>query len=175
MSEVGNGFALDFTITAEHMVAFLRLRQQTLNRVGGIVAIALILVGLYIAWSGDLLLGAFEVLVGSGMLITSQTTLFDAWRVKRAGRRVIGTRAQLKVDESGIDVRNAGLSSKVDWASIIDLKVSDQIIIPMRGKLPVGWMPTDAFESEAARDSAIAFMRDQIARSQMEPSTPPSP
>ena len=162
MSDASKGFSLDFVITAEHMVAFLRLRQQRLNRVGGIIAIGLVLVGLYIAWNGDRLLGAFEIVIGTLMLITSQTTLFDSWRVKRAARAVIGTRAQLKVDESGIDVRNAGKSNKVEWESITNLKVSDRIIIPMRGKLPVGWMPSDAFESEEARDEAIIFMADHI-------------
>ncbi len=87
---------------------------------------------------------------------------------------MIGTRAQFKVDESGIDVHNAGMSSNVDWASITDLKVSDQIIIPMRDKLPVGWMPTDAFESADARDAAIAFMRDQIAQSRTKTAPPAS-
>jgi len=164
VSDDTKGFNLDFEITAEHLVAFLRLRQQRLNRVGGIIAIGLILVGLYIAWSGDRLLGAFEIAVGTLMLVTSQTTVFDSWRVKRAGRRVIGTRAQLNVDESGIDVHNAGMSSKAEWDSITNLKVSDKIIIPMRGKMPVCWMPTDAFESADARDAAIVFMTDQIKK-----------
>ena len=156
------GFELDFEITTAHLVDFLRLRQQTLNRVGAIVAVGLVVAGVYFAFTGDRVLGAFEIIVGVLMLITSQTTIFDAWRVKRAGRSVIGTRAQLKAEEDGITIQNAGVASHIDWTAVTDLKVNDRIIIPMRGRLPVGWLPSDAFASTAEREAAIAYMRDHI-------------
>jgi len=159
------GFELDFVIKPDHLVDYLRLRQATLNRVGGIIAVALVVVGIYFVMNGDPILGAFEIGVGSIMLVTSQTRLFDSWRVRRAGRAVIGTRAQFKVDESGIHIENAGQTQDVDWPAITELKVSDAIIVPMRDRMPVAWMPTEAFASGTARDQAIAFMREQIARS----------
>ena len=158
-----DGFELDFVITAEHLVDFLRLRQRTLNRVGAIVAVGLVIAGIYFAFSGDRVLGAFEIIVGILMLITSQTTIFDSWRIKRAGRKVIGTRAQLTAAADGITIQNAGMSSHVDWAAITELKVNDRIIVPMRGRLPVGWMPTDAFASPGEREAAIAYMTRYVS------------
>ena len=162
-------FELDFVITAEHLVDFLRLRQRTLNRVGAIVAIGLVLAGIYFAISGDRVLGAFEVIVGILMLVTSQTTVFDSWRVKRAGRRVIGTRARLKAHERGLTIENAGMASEVDWQAITELNVNERVIIPMRGRLPVGWMPTDAFASVADREAAIDYMKDRISTARSMP------
>jgi hypothetical protein len=165
-SASGAGFDLDFEIRADHLVDFLRLRQATLNRVGGIIAIGLVIVGVYFVVSGDRILGAFEIVVGSLMFVTSQTRVFDTWRVKRAAKAIIGTRAQFRVDESGIKVDNAGQSATAEWASITELKSSDAIIIPMRGRLPLGWIPTDAFASPEARADALRFMREQVAMAQ---------
>jgi hypothetical protein len=162
------GFELDFVIKPDHLVDYLRLRQATLNRIGGIIAVALVVVGIYFVMNGDPILGAFEIVVGGVMLVTSQTRLFDSWRVKRAGRAVIGTRAQFKVDESGLHIENAGQTQDVAWPAITELKVSDAIIVPMRDRLPVAWMPTEAFASSSARDLAISFMREQVARSRSE-------
>jgi hypothetical protein len=167
------GFELDFEITADHLVDFLRVRQKLLNRAGGILAIGLIALGIYFIIGGDRPLGAFEILIGMFLLITSQTRLFDSWRVKRVGRAVIGTRAHIKVDASGIAVENAGMSSKVEWPAVTDLKLSEQIIIPMRGRMPACWMPTDAFESADARAAALAYMREQMARPRAEGATEP--
>jgi hypothetical protein len=167
------GFKLDFEIKADHLVDFLRLRQATLNRVGGIIAIGLVAVGIYFITQGDRPLGAFEIIVGIGMLITSQTRVFDSWRVKRSLKAIIGTRAQFHVDESGIHIENAGQKGEADWSAITELKVSDAIIIPMRGRLPLGWIPTDAFASAEARTAALEFMREQIAKAREEtPATP---
>ncbi|HUR17194.1 MAG TPA: hypothetical protein VMZ33_07895 [Candidatus Limnocylindrales bacterium] len=162
MKADGAGFELDFVITAQHLVDFLRLRQRTLNRLGSFVALGLIVAGLYFAISGDRVLGAFEVIVGVLMLVTSQTTVFDAWRVKRAGRTVIGTRAHLTVEDDGMTIQNADMSNHIEWKSITELRINDRIVIPMRGRLPVGWLPTDAFASLAEREAAIAYMRDRI-------------
>ena len=166
------GFNLDFEITADHMVDFLKLRQATLNRVGGIIAVGLVVVGVYFVIQGDRTLGAFEIVVGFAMLITSQTRLFDKWRVKRAAKNIIGTRAQFKVDEKGIQVDNVGKHASAEWVAIKELKVSDAIIIPMRDSLPLGWMPTDAFASAEARDAALQFMREQIAKARLVPDSP---
>ena len=162
------GFELDFVIKSDQLVDFLKLRQRTLNRVGGFIAIALIVVGVYFVVSGDRLLGAFEILVGGAMLVTSQTRIFESWRVKRAGKAVIGTRAKLQVDEAGIHVENAGQSGSAEWSAITELKISDSTIIPMRGRLPLGWMPTEAFASPEARSLAISFMHEQIAKAHGE-------
>ncbi len=168
------GFELDFQIKPEHLVDYLRVRQTTLNRVGGIIAVGLVAVGIYFVVSGDRALGAFEIVVGCLMLVTSQTRIFDSWRVKRAGRAVIGTRAHFKVDEAGIYVENAGASSTIEWSDVTDLKVGDAIIIPMRAGKPVGWIPTDAFASTEARDAALAYMTGQIAAARSEgAATPP--
>jgi hypothetical protein len=159
------GFELDFVIKADHLVDFLKLRRRTLNRIGGLIAIALIAVGVYFVLNGDRTLGAFEILVGSAMLVTSQTRIFESWRVKRAGKAVIGTRARFQVDGSGIHIENAGQSGAAEWSEITDLKVNDSTIIPMRGRLPLGWMPTEAFASPEARNIAIVFMDEQMAKS----------
>ena len=167
-----NGFHLDFEIRADHLVDFLRLRQARLNRIGGIIAVALVAVGVYFVMSGDRTLGAFEIVVGSVMLITSQTRVFDNWRVKRAAKSIIGTRAQFEVDESGIKVANAGQQVSAEWSEITELKVNDAMILPMRGRLPLGWMPTDAFASAEARDEALSFMNERIAHARDAGSSP---
>ena len=44
---MSDGFELDFEIRADHLVDFLRVRQRLLNRAGGILAIVLIVLGIY--------------------------------------------------------------------------------------------------------------------------------
>jgi hypothetical protein len=156
------GFELDFVITEEQLVHFVRLRQRLLNIVGALVGIGLIGAGIYFAVTGDPVFGVFEIGAGALILVTSQTPILDRWRVRRAASKVIGTRAHFDVDESGINIQNAGTAIHVEWPAITNLKVNDKIIIPMRGGLPVGWMPTDAFASSQAREEALAYMRLQI-------------
>jgi hypothetical protein len=159
----GNGFRLDFVITQQHLVDFLRLMQKNLNRIGAVAGIVLILAGLYFVVSGTPGIGIFEVVIGVMMIVAAQTPYFDALRARLLARSVIGTRAELDVSESGVDISNAGKSSHVDWSALTGLRVSEDIIVLVRDRRAVSWMPTSAFASAAERQRALAYLTDHIA------------
>ncbi|MEO6349577.1 MAG: PH domain-containing protein [Candidatus Limnocylindrales bacterium] len=157
------GFHLDFVITPAHMVDFLRLMQKNVNRIGTVAGLVLILAGLYFLVSGSPGIGIFEMVIGVLMILAAQTRYFDALRARLLARAVIGTRAQLDVTESGVDVSNAGASRHFDWSAITDLRVSEAMIVLVRDRRAISWIPTSAFASAADRQRALDYLRSHIA------------
>jgi membrane-bound ClpP family serine protease len=158
-----DGFRLDFVITQGHLVDFLRLMQKNLNRIGTVAGIVLILAGLYFLVTGSPGIGIFEIVVGVMMILAAQTPYFDALRARLLARSVIGTRAELDVSERGVDIRNAGASSHVEWSALTGVRVSDDIIVLVRDRRAISWIPTSAFGSAADRQRALAFVTEHIA------------
>jgi hypothetical protein len=157
-----DGFRLDFVITQQHMVDFLRIMQKNINRIGTVAGVVLILAGLYFVITGAPGVGIFEIVIGVLMILSAQTRYMDALRARLMARAVIGTRAELDVSERGIDIRNAGASSSVDWSRITGLRVSDEIIVLVRDRRAITWMPTSAFASPADRQRALAYLRARV-------------
>jgi hypothetical protein len=157
------GFQLDFVITQDHMVDFLRIMQKRVNVIGTVAGVVLIVAGLYFVILGSPGVGVFEFVIGVLMILAAQTPYFDRLRARLSARSVIGTRAELDVTERGVEIRNAGKSAHVDWSSVTGLRVSEAIIVLMRDRRAISWMPTSAFASTADRQRALAYLQERIA------------
>src|SRR4051812_11196291 len=144
---------VSFTITIDDVVAYLRLLQRTLNRIGVALGLVVIVLGGFVAlFAGDLFTGVWTLFIGLLFVVLAGTEFLDRWRVQRSARSLINTKATFTFDDEGIKADTATGGGKVAWDSITAVVHDQRTMVVKRGRIPVVWIPTRAFESEAERD-----------------------
>lgn len=157
-------FEIEFTITIDDFVAYLRLLQHTLNVVGVMLGLAVLVVGGLIALlAQDLFTGLWTLLIGLLFVVLAGTEFLDRFRVQRNARSLIGTVAKLKFDEEGITADTASGSGNVPWSAVTQLKQNDRVIVIRRDRIPVAWIPKRAFETTEESATLTAYIDAQIA------------
>jgi hypothetical protein len=157
---------VSFTITVDDVVGFLKLQQQTLNRVGLALGLAALLVGAgYAAFAADLFSALWFGGIGIVILIAAGTDVFDRWRVQRGARSLIGSTASFTLDDEGIASETITGSGRVPWSSVTRLLQSDRTLLIKRDRVPVAWIPTRAFASPDELNATVAFIQGKLAKS----------
>ena len=110
-------------------------------------------------------------LVGGGALtaLAAQTRYFDRWRARRHLRSLLGTRATFEMDDSGVLVETVTISGHIPWSAVTELRANDRILVLMRDRVPVAWIPASAFSSAAELDQVVAFMPSKIETADTSP------
>jgi hypothetical protein len=169
MSEDAQRYELQFEITVDDVVDFLRLDQRTLNAAGAIGGVALVAVGIvFIFLAGDVLFGLLSILLGAGWVALAQTTYFDRWRSSRQAKEIIGHTIRLSIGDAGIGVSANGKRTPVEWASATGVKDDERIVIVARNRQPGLWIPARAFASADQRAAVIDYMRAHISETRAQ-------
>ncbi len=118
MSHEQPRYKLTFAITVDGLVDFLRWRQRRLNRVGAILALAMLGVNVLLLLAGFPLLFLLLLSIpGFVLLIAAVTPWFDRWRVRRYARSLVGSTASFGIGPTGIHSDTGGMSGDIEWSS----------------------------------------------------------
>jgi hypothetical protein len=160
MSEVGEPeYRFSFTVTVDDVVDYLRVVQRTLNLIGLALGAGMVVLGICITVIyGSVVDGAVPVLLGLATAFAAQTRYFDAWRVRRNARSILGTNALLEFDDNGLSSRMATGQGSVPWATVTSTKSSGRTLVFMRDRLTLAWLPTRVFSSAEQRGSFASFV-----------------
>jgi hypothetical protein len=159
----GAPYRTTFTIGVEDVVDYLRIVQRRLNQVSAVAGAVLCLVGVTLIVTGvDPLTGVVALVAGLLTVGAAQTRYFDRWRVRRGARRIVGTRASFEIGDEGLLAETATITGRVPWSSVTALRANERILVFMRDRLPVAWIPTRAFASEADLSATTQFIREHI-------------
>ncbi len=154
---------VEFTITVDDFVGYLRLLQRRLNAIGVVMGIAVMGVGAVIAvMTSDPITGVWTFGIGVTLVALAGTEFLDRWRVQRGARSLIGTNASFTFDDEGIAAESATGSGRVAWSSVTKLLRSERVLVVKRDRIPVVWIPTRAFASPADADSLAEFISNHI-------------
>jgi hypothetical protein len=166
MERLTRGYKIAFEITVDGFVEFLRWRQRRLNIAAATVAVALLSFNLLsLALGTPIEFALFFSFPAVLLLIFVVTPWADRWRVQRAARSLLGTTATCRIGPTGIDGDQAGMTSHVDWGAITRVVDNGRVVVVMRDRLPVMWIPASAFASNQERDEVVNFMRDAMRKS----------
>jgi hypothetical protein len=155
-----------WVLSVDDYVAATRLLQRNFNRFGtaaGVIALALGLTTAVIF--GDVVAGLLAIVAGAGALLVASTPLFDRWRAARLTRSVVGDEVGFIIDAEGISGTMVTGTSRVSWSAVTEIRSDERVIVVMRDRIPIAWMPTSAFASRAEREAVLAFMRSKTAAS----------
>ncbi len=155
-------FTDTFEITTEDMVNYLRVAQKTLNSIGMGAGVVGALYGAYLAYLGDLVVGAVLIVMGAFLFLASATRFMDRLRARSVGKRVIGTQAKFTVSDDGIDSDTVAGNAHLSWSQSDNVVESDETILLRRGRLTICWIPTRAMGSPAERDAQLEFIRAHV-------------
>ncbi len=156
-------FNVSFQITTDDLVDYLRVAQRTLNSIGMGAGIVGALYGIYLAYLGDVTLGAVLVGMGAFLFLVSATRYADRLRANSIGKRVIGTQANYTIDDGGIDSDTVAGKAHVTWSAADNYLESAAVIVLRRGKMTVTWLPTRAMGSAAERAAMLDFIHSHVA------------
>ena len=165
MSNSAPPFTTTFELTTNDLVDYLQVAQKTLNTIGMAAGILGIVYGAYLAWLGEVALGAVLALMGVFLFLVSATRYADRLRASSIGKRIVGTQATFTVDDGGIDSSTAAGRTHVSWARVDNLMESPQVMVLRRGRTTVLWLPTRAMGTPAERDAMVDFIRTHVAPS----------
>ncbi len=157
-------FTASFQISRDDLVDYLRVAQRTLNNVGMGAGIVGGLYGIYLAYLGDVTLGAVLVGMGAFLFLVSTTRYADRLRAGSIGKRVIGTQASYTIDDGGIDSDTVAGKARVNWSAADNYLESGAVIVLRHGKRTVTWLPTRAMGSPAERDAILDFIHSHVTR-----------
>ena len=160
--EAGPPYRVEFVVTTDDLVEYLRLAQKTLNTVGVVGGLLAAITGLLFAYFGDVALGAGGVVIGLIWLLFAGTTYVDRWRVGRQARSIIGTSAGFVLDASGIDVQGATGTGHVPWSTVTRVLESSTTVILKRDRLTLAWLPKRVLGSSAHPEEVLSFIRRAV-------------
>lgn len=150
---------VSFTITVDDVVAYVRLMQQRLNRIGVALGLAVMTVGGILGIvTLDAFTGLWTLAIGVLFVVLAGTEYLDRWRVQRGARSLIGSQASFTFDERGIDAHTVTGSGRVPWSALTELKRDARVIVIKRDRIPVVWIPTRAFASTDERAAVEEFI-----------------
>ena len=156
---------VEFTISVDDFVGYLRLLQRRLNAIGIVMGVAVMGFGAVIAvMTSDPITGVWTFGIGVALVALAGTEFLDRWRVQRGARSLIGTEASFTFDEQGIAAESVTGSGKVAWSSLTMLLRNERVMIVKRDRVPVLWIPRRAFASPAEADSLVEFIESHIGR-----------
>ena len=162
MTENHPPFTISFELQTEDLVNYLRVAQRGLNSIGLGAGFVGMIYGAYIAWSGDVVVGAVLAAMGAFLFLVSTTRYADRLRARSVGRRIIGTQATLTFDEGGITSSTAGGTGHASWAAVDNIVESEDTLVLRRGRLTKVWLPKRALGGDEESDALLEFVRAHV-------------
>jgi hypothetical protein len=161
MASSGPPYAIEHPITAADAVEAARLARRTMMRVGKAIGAVVMAIGIVALVLFDWFIGVTVLAVGGATLGTATLPHLDRWLAGQQLRGVVGGRARSVIDADGINFENPQISGRIAWSSLTHLLENDRVLVLMRDRALVAYIPTSALG--ASRDEIVAFMRDRIA------------
>lgn len=163
MSNTEPPFTVTFELTTEDLVDYLRVAQRSLNTIGMTAGVLGMIYGAYLAWTGDVAVGAVLLAMGAFLFLISATRYADRLRARSVGKRIIGTQATLTFDEGGIASSTAAGSGHASWASVDNILEGPETLVLRRGRLTKLWLPKRALGSSAEGAATLDFVRAHVS------------
>ena len=152
-------YQVTFVITTEDLVDYLRVVQRTLNMFAAAAGAVGIIGSLIVAVLVDPVSAVVLLLVGGFLLLSASTRYFDRWRARRQGRSVIGTNATFTISKAGIEARTGTGTGHISWPDVTRVSESSAMLVLMRDRLTLGWLPKRALGPDPRREQVLAFIR----------------
>jgi hypothetical protein len=154
---------LEFVSTAQMSVdAQSALGSLTMNTFHLVGDAALIVVGTAFAITGYVL-GYFAVILGLIFLFVSRVAPFQRWLVNRYRGSLLNQPVTVDIAEEGLRFATPLASTTVPWATITSIRTNDRSIVFLRGRSPLGYLPSAAFLHDAERTAFIQYARVRIS------------
>lgn len=160
--ESGPPYRVNFIITADDVVAFVRLLQRRLNTIGVILGLSVMTVGGIIGLlARDPLTGVWTFLVGLVFVVLSSTEFLDRWRIRRGAKSLVGATGSFVIDGRGITADPPTDAGPVPWSDVTDVVENERVLIVKRGRTPIVWIPKRALGTVEQAAELSAYIRGQ--------------
>ena len=171
MTSVGGPpYRIEFEITRDDLVDYLRLAQRTLNAVGVVGAVVAFSVAVLLVVFDEIPFGLLIAGLGLFWMISAGTPIVDRLRAGRVGRSIIGTPASFVVGEAGLEVVTATGSGHIPWSAITRVVEGPKMVFLKRDRLLVAWLP-----KRATSDEVLAYIRANVDRQALSAGQPGGP
>lgn len=161
MTDDADRYGLRFEFTAETAVAVMKLAHTTTFRLAWIaafvsfaVAVVCLLVGFVFGAVIMLGLGLSTALLGLDPV--------QHWFARREGRGVLGEIHEIRLDEASLHYQTPMGTGLIPWSAITAIRENDRIVMFMRERVPLAYIPASAFESPAQRAEVVGYARERI-------------
>lgn len=123
------------------------------------IAIAIVLTNLIV-------FGAVLAIIGVITLVVSGDPI-QRWLLQREGRSVLGGFTDIHLTDEGITSRTPLGEGSIPWAAVTAVRESERIVVFMRDRIPIAYIPDSSFESPARRAEIMAYARERMSAAGM--------
>ena len=164
-------FTVTFELTTQDLVDYLRVAQKGLNTVGMAAGAIGMIYGAYLAWTGDVALGAVLFAMGAFLFLVSATPYADRLRARSAGKRIIGTQATITFDDGGINSSTASGGGHASWSAVDNLLEGPETLVLRRGRVTRLWLPKRALGAPSQSAAILNFIRTHVTAQELAPAS----
>ena len=158
-----DGQALRFQTTAKASADAHALAQVGVARFDLIVDGAALLLSVVLLATGNVLLGVAVIVIAGLSIAGSRFHPLQRALISVRFRSILGQTTEVTIEDGGLRFVNPLASSFVPWSSINAVRSNSETVAFFRDRVLLGYIPSIAFESPAARSKVVAFAQSRIA------------
>jgi hypothetical protein len=171
MTEEGPRYRIHYIVTGETATDAAKLAYRSLYRwirLGG----AAVIVTSALLFIGGLTVFAVILLFLSVASLLIATDPVQRWFTRREGRSIFGSTLELEIDDDGLHASGITGSGVVPWSGMTEVRQDARTVLFMRDRIPIGYIPSAAFESPAQRAEIVEFALGRVASAQERTMSP---
>ena len=154
-------YRIQYEMTAETAVAAMKLAHTSTFRLVWIAAFVALAVGV-VCLLVDFVFGAvIMVSLGAATALVGFNPV-QHWLARREGRGVMGDVHEIRLGEDSLHYETPIGTGLIPWSSITDIRENDRIVLFMRDRVPLAYVPGSAFETPAQRGEFVGYARERI-------------
>lgn len=152
-----------FKLAAGDLAAASRLvRRRPI--LGGIAfALGAVAVGaLTVLVTGEIAAGVLAIVGGVVGLVVFGLGVMERLTARAEMRSFAGMPVTFEFTEEGVSTVGGTGASSMPWSALTHVEANGRVIVLMRDRVAMAWLPTSAFASAAECQAALDFMRARI-------------
>ena len=149
-----------FTTSPEAAVDARDLMGARGRRVDIVIDLAAITLGVLLIATGQPVFGCFLV-VGAIVFLTLGRRI-RIWLFQRVGRSMMGKSTEVVVDDEALRMRSELGTTDVPWSSLTRVRSNERVVIFVRDRLLVGYVPASTFASPEEHAAFVRFASNQV-------------
>jgi hypothetical protein len=156
-------YRIVFTVTEDAAIDASRFAGARMWRLMAVAALLIVACGLIATFLDEPAAGVGLLAAGALLALTSVWRAPTRWLLRRRSRSAFGTRLELSIGDTGLDVTSAHASGHRDWTGLTEVREGRKSVLFMRDRLAVAYAPLEAFGTPARRHQILAYARAKMA------------
>jgi hypothetical protein len=171
-ASAGPPYQVTFSVEIDDFVAASRLLRRQPITTGILFGLSAIGIGAAtVLITGAMAAGVLAVIAGAVGVVVFGSGVLDRRMAAHETRSFLGMPVTMEIGDEGVETTSATGSSSLPWTALTHVVADERVIVLMRDRVSMAWLPASVFASPVDRHAALAFMRGRIEAGRAQAAT----